>query len=85
MSEANYNLLRVVVYVVGVPIIVLLLARIVQRVRAIRVLDARLKAEEAARPTDPYAVMAAMAMKSKEADMPSEPLTGGRRDSGDGR
>lgn len=65
MSESQYQMLRIVVYVVGVPIIVALVIRIVRRVREIRELDARLKAEEAARKAqgiveDPYAAMARM-------------------------
>ena len=65
MNDSTYQILRLIVYLIGVPIIVALMIRIVLRVRAIRALDARLKAEEAARPTDPYAAMAAIALKSR--------------------
>jgi hypothetical protein len=46
------------VYIVGLPIIALLLVSIVRRIRAIRALDAELRAEEARNPTNPQAALA---------------------------
>ncbi len=53
---------RNVVWLIGVPIIAALLWSIARRIRAIRVLDAKLRAEEAAQNAsrDPYADMARM-------------------------
>lgn len=64
-------------YVIGIPIIIYLCSRTVQRVRDIRALDAKLRAEEAARrdaalrgdtPINPYADMAAIYGYSAEAE-----------------
>jgi hypothetical protein len=60
MSEGTYETLRLVVWVVGVPIIVALLVSIVRRVRAIRDLDQRLRDEEEQQAKNPYAEMARM-------------------------
>ncbi|MEI6430744.1 MAG: hypothetical protein WCP07_01055 [bacterium] len=49
MTDATYQWLRLAVYVVGIPIIIVLLLQSARKVRAIRELDARLKAEEEAR------------------------------------
>ena len=54
----NYATIRLVVWVIGVPIIVFLIVSIMRRVRAIRDLDARLREEEARNAASPYADMA---------------------------
>lgn len=65
----SYEQLRLAVYLIGVPIIIYLCTRTVRRVREIRALDVRLRAEEQARldaalrgdkPINPYADMAAL-------------------------
>jgi hypothetical protein len=60
MSEGTYETLRLIVWAVGVPIIIALIVSIVRRVRAIRELDAKLRAEEAQQAKNPYADMARM-------------------------
>jgi hypothetical protein len=65
---ANYGLyewVRLLVYVIGVPIIVLLLRNAARRVRDIKELDARLREEEAQNAKNPYAEMA-KAMEARE-------------------
>lgn len=53
-----YEVFRLIVYLVGVPIIVYLAVQALRKVRAIRDLDARLREEEAASARNPYAQMA---------------------------
>lgn len=48
------------VWIIGVPVIGFLIWRVVQRVRAIAALDARLREEEARQAQNPYADMARM-------------------------
>jgi heme exporter protein D len=52
--------IRIAVWVIGVPIIVLLMKSIVRRTRSIAELDRRMKEEEAANAQHPYADMARM-------------------------
>lgn len=54
----NYEILRLAVWSIGLPIIVYLVWRILRRIRDIRELDARLREEEAANAHNPYAQMA---------------------------
>ncbi len=54
------EILRIIVWVVGVPIIIYLIWRIIQRVREIERLDAEVRAEEEANAQNPYAAMARM-------------------------
>ena len=55
----TFDIVRIVVWVVGIPIIVCLLISIARRTRAIRELDARLREEEAQQQAgNPYAEMA---------------------------
>lgn len=54
----SYELFRLLVYVIGVPIILYLAFQAVRKVLAIRELDARLRAEEEASAQNPYASMA---------------------------
>lgn len=75
MTESEYQILRLVVYGIGVPIIAFLLWRIVRKVRAIRELDARLKAEEAARRArgiieDPNMALARLFAEAEAAEKP---------------
>ena len=56
----SYEIIRAVVWIVGIPIICFLLWSILRRVRAIRELDKKLLAEEALQATNPYAEMARM-------------------------
>ena len=51
--------------VIGLPIIACLIVNIVRRVRAIQALDARLRAEEKAKPLDPYAELARLHQQDK--------------------
>lgn len=53
-----YELFRLTVWALGVPIIVLLTVRAVRKVRDIRALHQRLLEEEAAAAKNPYAEMA---------------------------
>jgi hypothetical protein len=55
-----YEWIRLVVYVIGIPIIVLLLRNAARRVRDIKELDAKLREEEAQNAQNPYAQMAKM-------------------------
>ena len=54
----SYEILRLVVYAVGVPIIVYLCVNAYRKMREIRVLDARLKEEAERNRKNPYAQMA---------------------------
>ena len=54
----TYETLRLVVYTIGLPIIAYLLFNAVRKVRAIRTLDTRLKAEAERNKRNPYAQMA---------------------------
>ena len=56
----SYETFRLLVYLIGVPIIVFLVWRAIVRLRAIRQLDAELREEEAHAAKDPYANMAKM-------------------------
>lgn len=53
-----YEVFRLIVYLVGVPVIVYLTVQALRKVRAIRDLDARLREEEEAGARNPYAQMA---------------------------
>ena len=55
---SNYEILRAVVWAVGLPIIIYLCINAVRKVQAIRVLDARLKEEAERNKRNPYAQMA---------------------------
>ena len=55
---SNYEILRLVVYLIGVPIIAYLCINAVRKVRAIRELDTRLKEEAEQNAKNPYAEMA---------------------------
>lgn len=54
----NYEILRAVVWAVGLPIIVWLCVNAGRKLQAIRVLDARLKEEAERNKRNPYAQMA---------------------------
>lgn len=53
-----YQWFRLAVYGIGLPIIVYLILSVGRRIRAIRELDARLRAEDQRGIADPYAGMA---------------------------
>nr|CAA9258835.1 hypothetical protein AVDCRST_MAG63-2389 [uncultured Armatimonadetes bacterium] len=55
-----WEVYRVLVWVIGIPVIVYLIWRIVQRVRDIEKLDAEVRAEEEANAHNPYAAYARM-------------------------
>lgn len=54
------EVIRIIVWGVGIPIIIYLIWRIIQRVREIERLDAEVRAEEEANAHNPYAAMAKM-------------------------
>ena len=54
------EIIRILVWGIGLPIIVYLIVRIIQRVRDIQELDAQVRAEEEANRQNPYADMARM-------------------------
>ena len=54
----KYEIFRLVVYVIGVPIIIYLIVNAVRKLRDIRALDAKLRAEAEANKQNPYAQMA---------------------------
>ena len=56
----GWDVFRLAVWVIGVPVIVFLVWCIIQRVRAIHKLDAEVRAEEEANAHNPYAAMARM-------------------------
>lgn len=60
MIPIPYEQFRVLVWIVGVPLIAFLVWQISRRLRAIRELDERLRKEEAESPKNPYAEMAKM-------------------------
>lgn len=57
---ASYETIRLIVWLVGVPIIVFLVVRALRRLRDIRELDEQLREEEARNISNPYADMARM-------------------------
>ena len=56
----TYEVVRLLVWIIGLPIIAYLLWRIIQRVREINARDAELRAEEEANAQNPYFAMARM-------------------------
>ena len=56
----NYETFRLIVWVIGLPIIVYLAVRAAKRWKEIQRLDAELREEEAHAAKDPYAKMAQM-------------------------
>ncbi|MBC8142632.1 MAG: hypothetical protein H7Y38_14470 [Armatimonadetes bacterium] len=54
----TYEIVRLVVYLIGVPIIVYLLWNASRKLKQIRALDAKLKAEAEQNKRNPYAQMA---------------------------
>lgn len=55
---SNYEILRAVVWAIGLPIIIWLCVNAARKVQAIRVLDTRLKEEAERNKKNPYAQMA---------------------------
>lgn len=55
---SNYEILRAVVWAVGLPIIIYLCVNAARKMREIRVLDAKLKEEAERNKKNPYAQMA---------------------------
>ena len=55
-----YEIFRLIVYLIGVPIIIYLIVRAVRKVREIQKLDQELREEEARNATNPYADLARM-------------------------
>ena len=60
LPQTPYEILRFVVWTVGVPIIIFLVVRLIRQVRAIRTLDAQLREEEARNAANPYYQMSRM-------------------------
>ncbi|MDX1934917.1 MAG: hypothetical protein SFU56_20155 [Capsulimonadales bacterium] len=60
MNDQEFDIVRAAVWIVGVPIIVVLLVSIVRRTRAITRRIAELREEEKRGMKDPYARMAAL-------------------------
>ena len=56
----SYELFRLIVWGIGLPVIALLIWRVSKRLKDIRELDAKLRREEAATAANPYAQMAAL-------------------------
>ncbi|MBC8102007.1 MAG: hypothetical protein H7Z41_05405 [Cytophagales bacterium] len=53
-QQTPYEILRFLVWVIGTPIIVFLVVRLVRQVRAIKALDTQLREEEARNAGNPY-------------------------------
>lgn len=64
----TYEIIRTVVWIVGIPIIIFLILNITRRVQAIRTLDKQLRDEEAQTATNPYADMARMYEEQEQVD-----------------
>lgn len=58
MNLTGYELLRLIVWVVGLPIIAFLVVRMVRQVRDIHALDTQLREEEERNANNPYYRMA---------------------------
>lgn len=57
---SGYELFRLIVYLIGLPIILYLIVRLIRQVRAINVLDNQLREEEERNANNPYYQMARM-------------------------
>jgi hypothetical protein len=68
LSQETYQLIRMLTYIIGIPIIAVLCYSIVRRLRAIRDLDAQVREEEAQNAQNPYAQMAAMYQQQEALD-----------------
>ncbi|GAB4455269.1 MAG: hypothetical protein OHK0029_11110 [Armatimonadaceae bacterium] len=60
ISPETYPIFRAVVYLIGIPVILYLCYSIMQRLRAIKELDAKLREEAAQNAANPYAQMASL-------------------------
>jgi hypothetical protein len=79
-----YEVLRTLVYVIGIPVIVLLVVRAIRRTGEIRALHRRLLDDEAARPGNPYADMARLYETQQLLDAGRKAAMGARKPSDEG-
>jgi len=54
MNMSAYEILRLVVWVIGLPVIVYLLVRMIRQIRDIHTLDTQLREEEERNKSNPY-------------------------------
>jgi|GEM_PF-4851711 hypothetical protein len=69
LSPEEYQVFRLIVYAIGVPIIIALCVSIVRRLKAIKELDAQLREEAAQKPLNPYEQMAALYEQQEARDL----------------
>jgi hypothetical protein len=72
LPQTPYEILRFVVWTIGLPIIIFLVVRLIRQVRAIRALDAELREEEERNAANPYYQMSRLyeAEKIVEKNLP---------------